>query len=246
MIDSTFVKAITDNVKVEKFVVEDRDGVKRTYSTKSLNEVKPEPPPMLPKVSVYTLEGLAALIDQAKLDDLDKSDYFLQVIGHASVGLFAKESDEEGRRQLLISASPVEFEQFKFGQWLDQESFVIAVAAKFAPTVDKDYVLKLASTLTDEDVMTSEDNGFNQKATVKAGVKVAENVTIKPQVDLAPFRTFPELGQPISSFVFRCRKSPLGPQLMLIEADGGKWKIDAISMIETKLKEIVKDIDIVA
>jgi hypothetical protein len=246
VIDATFTKSIVDLAKVMTFEVKDANGKVHTYSTKQLHQVEPTPAPLMPKVSVHTLEGLADLINEVGLDSLAKPDYYLHIVDHENVGLFAVESDDEGRRQELIHASPVPFDKFPFGKWMAQEMFVIGVASQFSSTPDKEYVLKLASTLTDEEVATSEDNGFSQKATVKAGVKVAENVIVKPTVELAPFRTFPEIGQPISQFVFRCRKGQMGPELMLIEADGGKWKIDAIREIEKRLKEIVSEVDLVA
>jgi hypothetical protein len=142
----------------------------------------------------------------------------------------------------------VSFQKFKFGQWMGHEEFTIAVASLFAETPDKAYVLTLASTLTDEAVKTSEDDGFRQKVTVKAGMRHAEGITLKPRVSLAPFRTFPELDQPVSDFVLRAKGEGDGgkPLLMLVEADGGRWKIEAIETIARKLQSYSLGIPIIA
>ncbi len=74
-----------------------------------------------------------------------------------------------------------------------------------------------------------------------------ESITIKPRVALAPFRTFPEIEQPISEFVFRARCTGEGtPALMLVEADGGRWKIDAITTIRAEMEAFGLNIPIIA
>jgi hypothetical protein len=229
MIDATFVQSIADRAAVQTFEVEGA-----TFSSKALHEIKPAPDPQSQKVYVYTLNGFADLVRE-KFDAINLDDYVVHVTDYNRVKLIARGTDQWGRRLELIEASPVKFDEFKFGQWLDQESFVIAVAAKFAQTDDKDYVLKIASSLTHDATTIAEDNGFSQKATVKVGMKVAENIVVKPQVLLAPYRTFPEIGQPISAFVFRARGGD-SPSLMLVEADGGKWKIDAVEEVARKLR----------
>ena len=123
---------------------------------------------------------------------------------------------------------------------------MIGVASKFAATLDREYVLQMASCLTNEATQLNEDDGFTQKATIKAGMKNAAIVTIKPTVDLAPFRTFPEVGQPVSPFVFRARTGEGGPQLMLVEADGGRWKLAAIKVIQEYLTNLTMEIAIAA
>ena len=52
-------------------------------------------------------------------------------------------------------------------------------------------------------------------------------------VTLRPYRTFNEVAQPASQFVFRINKSA---NLALFEADGGKWKLEAVERIANYLK----------
>jgi hypothetical protein len=160
-------------------------------------------------------------------------------------------SDPWGRRLTLIQSVPVETDPFPFGRFLDQELFVIQVAAKFADNGDvndKPYVLDLASSLTNEAVTTNADNGFVQGATVKRGMRMKDNVTLKPRVTLLPYRTFPELAQPASEFVFRARSvsDDLPPELLLVEADGGKWKVDAINEIARYLRAAGLEIPVIS
>jgi hypothetical protein len=241
MQDATFINAVAGLAETQEFQVEGK-----TFTSKPVHEVKPEPPKLAAKVQVFTLQGFADLLRE-KIEDLDPTGFLIHITKYNEVVLISKETDEHGRRLELLKAQPVEFEQFKFGQFIGQEEFVIAVASRFVSTPDKDYVLQVASSLTNEAISISEDDGFKQKATIKQGLKVADTVQLKPTVSLAPYRTFPEVGQPISQFVFRARcGGGEPPKLMLIEADGGKWKLDAINEVRRFLSTLAVEIPIIA
>lgn len=226
----------------------------KMYSSKGLTEVEPEQylPPTIPQIKVHTLTGLGDLISN-DLDAQFKGDvgrnYAIHIDNFNKVSVVALVSDATdytANRQVVIEATPVEFQPFEFGRWMTQEDFVISARARFCDTPDLTEVLNLASTLTNEAILTSEDNGFTQKATAKAGLKQKENVTIKPVVSLAPFRIFPEVPQPISPFVFRAKVENEVPKLALFEADGGKWKNDAIKAIAQYLKGLGTELPIIA
>jgi hypothetical protein len=57
--------------------------------------------------------------------------------------------------------------------------------------------------LTDEHVSSSEDSGITQKVGMKTGAVLKTTETLRPRVTLAPFRTFREVVQPASEFIFR-------------------------------------------
>ena len=57
-------------------------------------------------------------------------------------------------------------------------------------------------------------------------------------VTLCPFRTFVEVKQPESRFVFRMRQSEgRGVECAVFEADGGAWKNAAMSNVKEYLKK---------
>lgn len=236
-----------DIARPELHEVEDVHGIKTNFSTKPLHQVVANAPALPHQVDVNTLAGFADLV-RAKLEEKDfPADFLIHIEDETTVTLKARQSDEYGRRLVLIQAQPVKFDLFRFGQWHDQEAFAIEIASKFADTPDKDYVLKMASILTNDASQTSEDDGFTQRVNVKAGLRMKESTTLKPRVDLAPYRTFPEIDQPISQFVLRARCAEgATPALMLVEADGGRWKVDAISKIRVAMAEFDLNIPIVA
>lgn len=222
-------------------------GRKATFSSTPVHEVKAAAPSVSAKVQVFTLAALADLV-KAGLEAGDfTTNAFFHIADERTVELVARQTDVYGRRICFIKAAPVPFEVFRFAQWMSQEEFVIAFSSRFADSADKAKVLAIASSMTNEATSLSEDNGFAQKVTIKKGLRQMESLTIEPKVKLAPFRTFPEIPQPESEFVFRAKANGEGvPHLMLVEADGGAWKVDAIDTIKQRLQFFGLNIPIIA
>jgi hypothetical protein len=89
-------------------------------------------------------------------------------------------------------------------------------------------------------VQVSEDDSISQKATLRQGVALkGEPEKVKARVTLAPYRTFREVEQPASDFIFRLKNAAENqpPTLALFEADGGKWKLQAMQNIGAFLRE---------
>jgi hypothetical protein len=109
-------------------------------SDRALNEydVRDVRPSFVP---VSTLTALVDLIN-AKLNDLDPADAIVRVIGHTEVYLTSRLCDKYGRRDFHVGVELPKYEGFKFGQFLDQESFLIGVMANFTEVGDREYLLK--------------------------------------------------------------------------------------------------------
>ena len=102
------------------------------------------------------------------------------------------------------------------------------------------------SSIKDETVRISGDDGFTQTVTARAGVALVEEVKVPNPVTLRPYRTFMEVEQPPSSFVLRLRSGDKSPNVSLHEADGGQWKLEAIRAIKAFLAEQLPEMLIVA
>ena len=61
-------------------------------------------------------------------------------------------------------------------------------------------------------------------------------------VTLRPYRTFLEVAQPDSQFVFRIRDEGGSPQFKIVEAEGGLWRNEAMIRIKNYFLEELKDI----
>jgi len=233
--------------KPEQYKILDVNGVETVYSSKTLHQVMAAPPDPKSLIQVGTLAGFADLV-RAKLEDQNfPMDYLIHVENETTVTLKSRLCDVHGRRQIMVRAIPIPFEGFKFGQWLPQEEFSIQLAARFADGGDKDYALKMAASLTNENTRKDEDDGFTQVVTVKTGLAKKETQTLKPRVSLAPFRTFQEIDQPLSDFIYRAKTDGEGtPHLCLFEADGGKWKLQAINTLREHIGSFDLGIPIIA
>lgn len=194
------------------------------------------PPRDYHPLETRTLTGLVQAI-KAKIDAVDQSEWLIHVKDHTKVELVGRVTDDYGNRPMLVSAALMDGEVFPFGRFLDREEFVIGLLSRFAPDTSLDELIKQASTLTAERVEIAEDDGISQRATVKQGVTLKDKTTVKRRVLLKPYRTFREVAQPASEFVFRLRSQDgQVPTCALFEADGGAWKIEAATTIKTWLE----------
>ena len=133
---------------------------------------------------------------------------------------------------------------------MEQEDFILEVMGKTVndSETEKENLLKVAGLVKSEKVKTATDDGVTQTLTVKNGAFV-ERETIKNPILLRPYRTFPEVEQPLGIFNFRAhQKSDEVPRFSLNDADGGAWKLTAINNIKSFFKEneSTKDVPILA
>lgn len=232
MIDQTFIQKIIDISQTEHMTF---DG--RSYTTKPIHPVY-NPTPAELKIS--TLTGLADYIN----GDLDgvKSNLIIMVNSPVSVSVISKLEDEWQTRKHYIVANasaPI----MSFGQWHSLESFNILLQSMFVDTFDRGALLRLVGNVKEEDIQNYSDDGVTQSVTAKSGVARVEEVPVPNPVTLAPYRTFSEIIQPFSRFVFRMQN---GPRAALFEADGGAWKADAMLSIAKWLKDNIPDVPVIA
>lgn len=122
---------------------------------------------------------------------------------------------------------------------MEHEEAMINLRACFVQGEGPAYLLDLLSTITEEQGVQQKDNGLNQTVTVKKGISLVERVGVKPRVLLAPFRTFREVEQPESEFLVRVLS---GSRIMLKEADGGMWRLEARRRIKAYFDVQLKDL----
>lgn len=213
----------------------------RTYSNKPVHPVM-EPSPKV--LALGTLTGLRDYLS-VNVDELAPDALILHIHDYKSVSLISRLKEPWRDRDALIHAECDTF-KFPFGQFMDVENFIIRMQSQFVQDENTAAILKIVGNVTDSIVKQFNDDGVTQQATVKAGVSRVENIAIPNPVTLAPFRTFLEIEQPDSKFVFRMRSGNEAPACALFEADGGVWKNTATLRIKEWLTEQTKDIAIIA
>ena len=72
------------------------------------------------------------------------------------------------------------------------------------------------------------------------GIASKSDAVVPNPVKLRPYRTFVEVEQPVSEFVFRMKDNN-GITCALFEADGGAWKNTAMRNIKNYLESELED-----
>ena len=133
--------------------------------------------------------------------------------------------------------------EFPWGRFISPEEFIIMAQSRFADTDDLAKIRQIVGNVKTKEVLNFSDDGISQQVTAKSGIARVENVVIPPRVKLAPYRTFIEIDQPESEFVFRAKKGDGLPYFALFEADGGAWRIEAMKRIKAYLEENLLDVN---
>lgn len=221
----------------EEKIITDKDG-KQWYDSRrfDLTELREK----IDYPSTLYLKTLSSLVDYIKsgLNGLLDQDLLVVVDNPIEVYVYT-EDDERKKRTKLISVES-QIPKFKFGSYYSVEGFNIALQSQFLNKDDRELVIDYASKIVIENGADIEDDGVSQVTTVKQGVASKGKAKAPNPVTLTPYRTFTEVEQPSSEFVFRIDK---GADLALFEADGGAWKLEAVQNVANYLKEAFKDFD---
>lgn len=204
------------------------------YSDKSLERIDYNP-----KAAKIEMNTLSSLIDYIKANVDEMSGKMIIHVQSPTLVQMYSELDYERKREYMVEVN-ASVPDFRFNQFSDHEPFCINLQSKFIddPETDRALLLKFAGTVEAGTVAEYGDDGVTQKATVKTGIASKGEAIVPSPVTLKPFRTFVEVEQPLSNFVFRMKQDRYdGIQCALFEADGGAWKIAAMQEIKTYLKE---------
>lgn len=213
-------------------------GRQYLYQNDTLREV-PQPEP-LPEYyhemfRSVTLDGLIDWIkaDTDKLFTLEAPPALVVVNGPKEVRVY---SHAQGARKKRIAYAACDYNapQIPFNEYRDSEELFVNIQTCFIPDANRDIVLRVVNNMTEEQSAQVSDDGISQRVTVKAGVQEVDKTIFKNPAPLRPMRTFTEVEQPMSPFVVRFKE---GKRAALFEADGGKWKVEAVRAIGEYLKE---------
>lgn len=237
MIDRNFIDKIEELSKVE---VLDVGG--RPYATKKLSPIYDPQPNAL---TINTLTGLADYLN-ANADKLVLGETIVHIESHVSVKLLSVLEGSFKQRSSFLHVQSIT-EPFGFGRWTEVEKFVIALQSQFEQDAMTAALLRLVGNLQDGAVRNFTDDGVTQSVTAKTGIARVGEMEVPNPVTLAPFRTFLEIAQPDSRFVFRLKQGDGMPLCALFEADGGGWQLEAIKRIRDWLRvHIPEEVTILA
>lgn len=204
----------------------------QSYSTNKLFKVE------IPKPEPLQVTTLTALIDyiESNFDikfDRNATKLLIHVISPDQVNLYSPLLDTQDRMGYMQCKALLN-NNIKFNRFVDTEDFNIMLQSSFVENSDRSLLLKVTGNIQEDNVRQTGDDGISQAVTVKTGLANVDNVKVPNPVVLAPFRTFPEIQQPESKFIFRMQS---GPTAALFEADGGAWRNEAMQRIKRYLIE---------
>lgn len=206
-----------------------------TYSDKGLNRIS-----YTPYARAIEMSTLTSLVDYIKANiDTMADKMIIHVESPTKVQMYSS-LDGDRSREYLVEVN-ANLPSFQFGRFIEHEEFCIALQSKFISNDDRELVLKFAGTVEDGTVAQYGDDGVTQKATVKTGLASKADAVVPNPVNLMPYRTFLEVKQPASDFIFRM-KSSCGVQCAIFEADGGAWQNEAMSNIKEYLEAELADL----
>jgi hypothetical protein len=214
-------------------------------------DIKPVVEPLPTALQISTLQSLVELLSQdfrgSGFEGFDPKMHLVHVMSEEQVQVVSAQSNAWKQREIIVNCALTETLMFPFGQFLTQDKFIIGLLSSFVQTLDRDDLARLAGAAKAEAVTLSHDDGIGQEITVKGGAHLMDKVTAKNIVKLAPYRTFRDVAQPISDFLFRIQQSGENmPTFALFEADGGSWRLDAIASIAAKLSAGLTDATVVS
>lgn len=211
------------------------DGTIQTYSDKPLNRLQKHIPMAGKKIYMSTLTSLVDYI-KANIDTMAEK-MILHVVNPTTVELYSKLNEERDREYIAVVEARVP--DFSFDIFMDRERFNIGLQSKFIddPGSDKALILKFVGTVESGTVAEYGDDGVTQKATIKTGIATKGDAIVPNPVKLRPYRTFLEVEQPVSEFIFRINDGRTGGvECAIFEADGGAWKMAATKSIKEYLQ----------
>lgn len=222
------------SIEAEKTEVLEING--RTYANKSLTRY--DKMPKADRIKAATLTSLVDYIYQCNREF--PGSMIIHIVSPTRV-LLISGLDKEREREVLFEIN-AETSEFNFDHWYDQERMMIELQANFQVNDDLGLILKAVGNIEKKNGQEYSDDGVSQVATMKTGIATKGDVIVPNPVELIPYRTFQEVKQPASKFVFRIGDKEV-PAFKIVEAEGGIWKNEAISNIKTFLMEHLSNME---
>lgn len=236
--DNTFVEAM------EKICVNGMKPIEINgdhYSINRLHRVKKE----IDTVDTLCLNTLTGFVDYIKtnIDCLEIKNTIIHIVNNMLVSLKSFLIEDKTRQNYISSTISTQRNNRCIDSWLSQEEFIINLNSLFIDSVEKAELLQFVSKIVISDESETIDNGISQNVSVKKGLSgaITEKQETKSKIKLRPYRTFLEVEQPESEFLFRMKEKNKEPVFTLIESDGQQWQLEAMQNIKGYLREQLGD-----
>ncbi|GKX29040.1 hypothetical protein SH1V18_15200 [Vallitalea longa] len=222
-------------VGLGKTEIKEIDGFK--YATNKCQKI--DDPIVDEYFQLTTLTGVIDYVKNGIDGDIVGKDLTIHIKSPSIVKIYSKLNKDRNREQ-LVEAEAI-LPRIDFNYFMDTERFNIMLQSCFEHSVDLKTMLKIVGNIQEEVVKNTGDDGITQTVTARSGIARVADVELPNPVELAPYRTFPELQQPYSKFVLRMQR---GPEAALFEAGGTGWRVNAMEGIKQYLSEALEDCNV--
>nr|DAH53934.1 MAG TPA: hypothetical protein [Caudoviricetes sp.] len=224
--DGTFFNALKKTIEENTLKTIDIEG--HTYLSGSYQRVD-KPIWKADTLEFHDLDSLITMLENEITEF--RNPMFLIVKNHTEVSIYSALDERNGREKPYTAK--YDRTSFRFGQPYDHENFIIALRSQFVQNEDSKELLEIISRVKDENSVEQNDDGVSQTVVARQGVSLVKNMVINPIRKLRPYRTFSEVEQPESEFLFRI----MNGKYYLFEADGGAWENEARNNVKKYLEE---------
>ena len=229
-----YVEQLVDN-QVEPEIIE-HEGVDYIKTAHGYEQLKK---PQTRKIEVNSLDGLIKLIKNHKKDANGVEGVYTPLIVRADFNCIevmgALNTDKS--RNYLFEANPM-IPRLNIGYDMSVEEMIILLSTSFIMTENTEKFINSLSSLRVVEEVEFNDDGVGQTVTARKGASMNAKFQVQPIVKLKPIRTYAEIDQVESKFLFRVNKDGT---VCLREADGGQWKYETQKRIVAYLEEHLKE-----
>lgn len=190
-------------------------------------------------IEVNSLDGLVGMID-AYLNETKDTDIkapFIVNIDFNNIQVMSALGNDK-IRNYLIEANPM-IPNLEMGHRLTVEELIILLSTSYVPTENTTKFINSLSSLRVVEEVEFNDDGIGQTVVAKQGASMNKSFQVQPIVKLQPIRSYAEIEQIESKFLFRVNKDGT---VCLRDADGGQWKYEVQKRIFDYLKEKLNDL----
>ncbi len=207
--------------------------------------LEPEPA----AICVTTLSGLVSYV-KSNPDGIDQGKILCHVVSPTKVILRSKLTGPYLQRPQYVVAEASTLPDITFGRYMETEAFNIMLLASFVPSEHRAAVLKVTGNVEAGVQAKTADDGVTQEVVLRAGINRKEHSELPSPIVLQPYRTFPEVEQPVSAFLLRLKQVNNDGQpvaaFTLFEADGGAWRGKAMANIKEYLETAELGVKVIA
>ncbi|MEF2782789.1 MAG: hypothetical protein U0N20_06815 [Clostridium sp.] len=225
------------NNQVEPEIIE-HEGIDYIKTAKGYEKLRK---PTTKAIEVNSLDGLVRMIKNALKDADLEGMYgiykpFIVNITCNEIHVMSALCEDKSRNHLIV-AEPM-LPRLNMGYDLTVEEMIILLSTSFVPTENTLKFINSLSSLRVVEEVEFNDDGVGQTVTAKKGASMNAKFQVQPIVKLQPIRTYAEIEQVESKFLFRVNKDGT---VCLREADGGQWKYETQKRITAYLEEHLKE-----